>query len=81
MAIPAAGAKKPIIDRMAKQGQIRVSDVDKGGTDLGQIDIEGRIYKPSVFYVVARSDTKYKSPEMPANFVPKILSGAIKRPF
>lgn len=66
----------------ASKGELRVKDMDKSATtDLGQIDIEGRIYKPSVFYVMARSDPKYSPPEIPHNFVPRILTGAFKRPF
>lgn len=66
----------------AGKGDIRVSDMDKiGGTDLGQIEIEGRIYKPSVFFVLARGDLQYKGLGTLSNFVPKILSGALKRPF
>lgn len=66
----------------ASKGELRVKDMDKSATtDLGQIDIEGRIYKPSVFYVLARSGIDYKLPEISNNFVPRILTGAFKRPF
>jgi len=63
-------------------GQIRVNDNDRGGAeDLGVIDIEGRIYKPSVFYVLARGDIKYSGIEFKQNFLDRIVKGALKRPF
>ena len=62
-------------------GNIRVNDADKGATDLGVIDIEGRIYKPSVFYVLARSDLSYQGLEFRQNFTDRIVKGALKRPF
>lgn len=64
-------------------GQIRVNDSDRGGsgTDLGVIDIEGRIYKPSVFYVLARGDIKYSGIEFKQSFLDRIVKGALKRPF
>lgn len=66
----------------ATKGDIRVNDADKSGTtDLGQIDIEGRIYKPSVFYVLARGNISYKGIEFTTNFVPRIFKDAVKLPF
>lgn len=66
----------------ANGGEVRVNDADKAAsTDLGPIYIEGRIYKPSVFYVLARSPIDYKLPEIANNFVPRILTGVFKRPF
>ncbi|MSP90293.1 MAG: hypothetical protein EXR79_00570 [Myxococcales bacterium] len=62
-------------------GNIRVNDADKGATDLGVIDIEGRIYKPSVFYVLARSDLSYQGLEFRQNFTDRIVKGAMMRPF
>jgi hypothetical protein len=62
-------------------GNIRVSDTDRGTTDLGVIDIEGRIYKPSVFYVLARSDLSYKGLEFKQNYTDRIVKGALRRPF
>jgi len=65
-------------------GQIRVDAADKnsgGGTDLADIDIEGRIYKPSVFYVMEKADIKYTGIDFKQNFTDRIVKGAQKRPF
>lgn len=66
-------------------GNIKVSDVDRtsgGGEELaGPIEIEGRIYKPSVFYVVARRNINYEGLEFKQDFVDRIVKGALKRPF
>ena len=61
-----------------------VDDADRmtgGATDLGQIDIEGRIHKPSVFYQVARAELSYTGIEVKQNFVDRIVRSALKRPF
>ncbi len=62
-------------------GKISVDDADSGGTSLGEISIEGRIYKPSVFYVLARSNFNYSGIEFKQNFTDRIVKGALKRPF
>ena len=65
-------------------GQIRVDSTDKSsgsGTDLADIDIEGRIYKPSVFYVMERSNIQYTGIDFKQNFTDRIVKGAAKRPF
>lgn len=60
-------------------GEIRVSGTP---TDLGRIDISGKVYKPSVFYVLGRSDLPlWKPAELPNDFVNKIFMNAVKRPF
>ena len=65
-------------------GNIKVSDVDRpsGGEELaGPIEIEGRIYKPSVFYVVARRNINYEGLDFKQDFIDRIVKGALKRPF
>ena len=67
-------------------GNIRVNDVDRGGGGGGEelagpIEIEGRIYKPSVFYVVARRSINYEGLDFKQDFVDRIVKGALKRPF
>lgn len=63
-------------------GNIRVNDADaKAIQDLGQQDIEGRMHKPSVFYVLARSEVQYAGIEFKQNFVDRIVKGALRRPF
>lgn len=62
-------------------GNIRVNDADKGVQELDLQNIEGRIYKPSVFYVLARSEVKYSPLDFRQNFVDRIVKGAQKRPF
>lgn len=63
-------------------GNIRVNDADRAGVeDLGVSNIEGRIYKPSVFYVLARGEVQYQGLEFRQDFTDKILKGAKRRPF
>jgi len=62
-------------------GKISVSDADRGGVDLGVANIEGRIYKPSVFFVLVRSDMAYQGIDFKQNFTDRIVRGALKRPF
>ncbi len=66
-----------------KYGSAAVSDDSGGGdsTDLGVAEIEGRIFKPAVFFVLARSDIQYRALHFKQNFVDRIVLGALKRPF
>ena len=64
-----------------KSGEIRVNDVDSGSVDLGVTEIEGRIFKPSVFFVLARSDWSYKGLSFKQDFADRIVLEALKRPF
>ena len=67
-----------------KYGSAAVSDDSGGGadsTDLGVAEIEGRIFKPAVFFVLARSDIQYRALQFKQNFVNRIVLGALKRPF
>ena len=64
-----------------KSGEIRVNDVDSGSVDLGVTEIEGRIFKPSVFFVLARSDISYKGINFKQDFTDRIVIEALKRPF
>lgn len=66
----------------AGKNEVRVNDADKAGmTDLGITNIEGRVYKPSVFYVLARSDFGYQGIQIHQDFTDRIVKGALKRPF
>lgn len=65
-------------------GNIRVDNADRaaGGEELNPaIEIEGRIYKPSVFYVVARRSINYEGLDFKQDFLDRIVKGAMKRPF
>lgn len=62
-------------------GNIRVNDADKGVQELDLQNIEGRIYKPSVFYVLARSEVKISSLDFRQSFIDRVYKGALKRPF
>ena len=65
-------------------GNIKVDSADRaaGGEELNPaIEIEGRIYKPSVFYVVARRSINYEGLDFKQDFVDRIVKGALKRPF
>ncbi len=68
------------------KGNVSVDSYDqrnRGGssTDLGVSEIEGRIFKPAVFFVLARSDFQYQAIEFKQHFVNRIMLGALKRPF
>ena len=86
---PAAAQQAPQRQSKLKgtkgNGNIRVSDTDRpsgGGEELaGPIEIEGRIYKPSVFYVVARRSWNYEGLDFKQDFTDRIVKGALKRPF
>lgn len=63
-------------------GKISVNDADRAGIeDLGVANIEGRIYKPSVFFVLVRGDVAYQGIDFKQNFTDRIVKGALKRPF
>lgn len=67
------------------QGNIRVNEYDGrsggGSTDLGIAEIEGRIFKPSVFFVLARKDFQYQAIAFRQSFVDRVVEGAVRRPF
>ncbi|HAN31714.1 MAG TPA: hypothetical protein DCQ06_08975 [Myxococcales bacterium] len=81
MASSASAAKKK---RKSSRGQNRVT-VDSfesgSGTDLGIAEIEGRIFKPAVFFVLARTDFRYSGLKFKQSFVDRIVKGALRRPF
>ena len=84
MALSSASAAPPVRDSKVKgkgSGNIRVNDADKGVQELDLQNIEGRIYKPSVFYVLARSEVKYTPLDFRQSFVDRVYKGALKRPF
>ncbi len=65
------------------KGNIKVDhyQTKDGATELETQMIEGRIYKPSVFYVLARSNINYAGLEIRQDFTDRIVKGALKRPF
>lgn len=66
------------------KGNIKVSDYDRSGSgsvDLGVAEIEGRIFKPSVFFVLARRDFQYQGVQFRKTFSDRIITEAMKRPF
>ncbi|GEM_PF-2788810 len=82
------GQEKKKRESVRGKGRITVSDYEGGSdgggggsTDLGVAEIEGRIFKPAVFFVLARSDFQYQAIEFKQSFVDRILAGALKRPF
>jgi len=77
----ADGAERESKVKGKGSGNIRVSDADRGVQELDLQNIEGRIYKPAVFVVLARSEFKYGGLEFRQNFVDRIVRGALKRPF
>jgi hypothetical protein len=91
MAAPAAlafGQAKKKRKSVRGKGRVSVDNYDSrnrpgggGATDLGVSEIEGRIFKPAVFFVLARSDFQYEAIEFKQSFVDRILAGALRRPF
>jgi len=78
------------LDAEAKKGssrgknRIKVDQYAGSGsdsTDLGVAEIEGRIFKPAVFFVLARSDFQYQAIKFRNSFVDRIVKSAIRRPF
>ena len=82
--VVSAQAKKPRASVRGK-GNISVNKYDAAGqsddTDLGAIEIEGRIFKPAVFFVLARGDIRYQGLQFKQSFVDRIVIGALQRPF
>lgn len=73
-----------IRNTQAKGGRIDVADIDRNKQNtenLEEIKIDGRIYKPSVFYVLARSNIIWGGLEIPQNFTSRIFRDAMRRPF
>ena len=65
------------------QNRVTVDSFDSGGngTDLGIAEIEGRIFKPAVFFVLARQDFRYSGLKFKQSFLDRIVKGALRRPF
>lgn len=76
-----AGANAVQRSSIRGQGEIRVDSPKGSPIELNTIDIEGKIYKPSVFYILGRQDISYKGIEFQQNFTYRILRDAFKRPF
>lgn len=78
-------AKGRIRTSQTNGGRINVADADRRRqqkeVDLGEVNIDARLYKPSVFYVLARGGLSWHALEIHHNFVPRILRDALKRPF
>lgn len=87
LAVPMAvfAAPKKARSSVRGKGNISVNKYDAAGqsndTDLGAIEIEGRIFKPAVFFVLARGDIRYQGLQFKQSFVDRIVIGALKRPF
>jgi hypothetical protein len=85
----AAGAQEGGSKRKSVRGKgdIKVNQYGRGGSggggsvDLGVAEIEGRIFKPSVFFVLARSDFQYQAIAFRTNFTDRIVDEAKRRPF
>ncbi len=93
LAVVAMVATPTLVSAQAKKkrssvrgtGNISVNKFDAAGqgddTDLGAIEIEGRIFKPAVFFVLARGNIQYQGLQFKQSFVDRIVVGALKRPF
>ncbi len=49
--------------------------------ELEGLEIEGRIAKPQVFYILGRSSIRYENLSMDQSFVHRIIDAAKKNPF
>jgi hypothetical protein len=81
---PLAGAQEKKRNSVRGKGDIKVNSFDRGrsgSVDLGVAEIEGRIFKPSVFFVLARRDFQYQGIQFRQSFLDRVVSGAMKRPF
>jgi hypothetical protein len=54
---------------------------DAGVIDLGEITVEGKVQKPQVFYVLGRSEFRYRGLELTRSFIDRILQTARANPF
>ena len=66
------------------QGNISVSSADKhsqSDIDLGEQKIDGMVYKPSVFYVLARGSINFTALSFKQDFTARIVQQALKLPF
>ncbi len=54
---------------------------DGGVIDLGELEIEGKISKPQVFYVLGRAEFRYRGLKLDQSFVDRIVTSARKNPF
>lgn len=80
-----AALAKPGRSSVRGKGNISVNKYDAAGqsddTELAAIEIEGRIFKPAVFFVLARGDIAYQGLQFKQSFVDRIVIDALKRPF
>jgi hypothetical protein len=49
--------------------------------ELEEMRVEGKIQKPEVFYVLSRTETRYKLPIRSEDFVDRIVRSVEKNPF
>jgi hypothetical protein len=66
-------AKEPAA-RVEKRGGVKVYRLD-------EIKVEGRIQKPTAFYVLQRSSLNYELESLKQQFVPNILKSVQQDPF
>lgn len=81
VSLVAAPKKKPLA---RGQGNISVNAADKrsqSDIDLGEQKIDGVLYKPSVFYVLARGEINFRALDFKQNFTDRIVKQALKLPF
>ncbi|MEY3012373.1 MAG: hypothetical protein RIT45_1108 [Pseudomonadota bacterium] len=84
--VPAFASAQQKRNSVRGKGDIKVSDYDGrggggGSVDLGVAEIEGRIFKPSVFFVLARRDFQYQGIQFKQSFSDRIIKDAMLRPF
>jgi hypothetical protein len=73
-AAKADGEGKEPAARVEKRGGVKVYRLD-------EIKVEGRIQKPTAFYVLQRSSLNYELESLKQQFVPNILKSVQQDPF
>lgn len=79
VAIPGSALARPSgLKGHAGTGEVRVA---KDPIELTTTPIEGRVLRPSVFFVLARANLNYQGLQFAQDFTPRIEKAALKRPF
>ncbi len=66
---------------LAVPGPAMAQDRSEEVIDLGEIVVEGKVQKPQVFYVLGRSEFRYKGIQLKRSFIDRIVRTAQKNPF
>jgi hypothetical protein len=71
--------------RQGATGEIRVNQLDAPAAGashhLGETVIFGRIFKPSVFLVLARAEVSWSGVAVRQDYASRVVNDALRRPF